>query len=198
MPVKNFRALSLTRDEYARLSPALGKLVKQEGWMVDDRSGMPADEIVRSVRRHAKRNKTRVVIVDYLQLVKRPNRVDNPHQAITDNMNMLSDAAKQDDMAYVIASQLNRGVEQRADKRPQLSDLRESGSIEERAKCVVGIYRGAYYNESPVPGVDFEEGEHAPTHDDFRRQVQLLVLKQSQGETGTVMASWNGPTVTMR
>jgi replicative DNA helicase len=198
VPVKNFRSLSLTRDEYIRLAPAMGKLVKQEGWIVDDRSGLPADELVRSVRRHAKLNKTKVVVVDYLQLLKKPRGITSPHEAITENMNILSDAAKQDDMAYVIASQLNRGVEQRADKRPQLADLRESGSIEERAKCVVGLYRGAYYNERPVAGVDYDEGERAPGDDEFRKQVQLLVLKLSQGDTGTVLASWDGPTVTMR
>lgn len=198
VPVKNFRALTLNRDEYSRLSPAMAKLVKQEGWLVDDRSGMPADELVRSVRRHAARNKTRVVIVDYLQLLKRPRGMDKPHDAITENMNILADAAKQDDMAYVIASQLNRGVESRADKRPQLSDLRESGSIEERAKVVVGLYRGSYYSDRPIPGIDFEEGEHPPSPEEFRKQVQLLVLKQSQGETGTVTATWTGPTVTMR
>jgi replicative DNA helicase len=198
VPVKNFRALTLSREEYSRLGPAMGKLVKQDGWLVDDRSGIPADELVRSVRRHAKRNKTRVVIVDYLQLLKRPKGFDKSHDAITENMNILSDASKQDDMAYIIASQLNRGVEQRADKRPQLADLRESGSIEERAKCVVGLYRGAYYSDRPVAGVDYDEGDRAPGDDEFRRQVQLLVLKLSQGETGTVMANWHGPTVTMR
>jgi replicative DNA helicase len=198
IPVANFGALRLSRDEYARLSPALAKLVKQDGWLVDDRSGMPADELIRSVRRHAKRNKTRVVLVDYLQLLKRPGHCKSVHEGITENMDMLADASKQDDMAYVIMSQLNRGVEQRQDKRPQLTDLRESGSIEERAKCVVGLYRGSYYHGKPLEGIDYDDGERAPSDDEFRKQVQLLVLKLSQGQTGSVMGTWNGPTVTMR
>jgi replicative DNA helicase len=198
VPVKNFRALSLSRDEYARLSPAMGKLIRQEGWLVDDRSGIDAAEIVRSARRHAVRNKTRVVVVDYLQMLKAPRGVANRHEALGENMQTLVDAAKQDNMSYIIGSQLNRDVEKRADKRPQLADLRESGSIEEKAKCVVGLYRGSYYSEHPSVGVDFDDGERAPTLEEFRRQAQLIVLKLSQGETGTVFAEWRGETVTMR
>jgi replicative DNA helicase len=108
----------------------------------------------------------------------------------------LANAAKQDRMAYVVMSQLNREIEKRQDKRPQLSDLRESGSLEERAKCVIGLYRGAYYGK-PIKGIDYHpdwDGHRSPPGDEeHERQIQLHVLKNSNGRTGVAWANWSGP-----
>lgn len=194
VPAEEIRSTKLTVDGMRKLSPAITRLRQRKGWLVDNRSGISADEIVRSVRRHTRDNGTRVVIVDYVQLVKRP-RHHSTHEELTHIVETLADAAKHDGMAYVVMSQLNRGVEQRQDKRPQLSDLRESGSLEERAKCVVAIYRGAYYGQGAKEGVDYEQGEPKPSDHDFERQVQLLILKNSNGATGRVFATWDGPTL---
>lgn len=195
VPAENMRNAELNLDQCGEIAKAIGKL-KGRSWLVDGRSGISADEIVRSVRRHRRQNNTRVVIVDYVQLVKRPPRI-SPHEALTEIVTVLADAAKQDRLAYVVMSQLNRTVESRQDKRPQLSDLRESGSLEERSKCVIGLYRGSYYGK-PIKGIDFDpewEGrKHAPSDDEHAAQVQLLILKNSNGRTGHVWASWNGPT----
>ena len=170
--------------------------LKGRRWIVDGRSGLTADEIVRSVRRHKKANSTNVVIVDYVQLVKGTPRMQR-HEALTEIVTVLADAAKADRMAYVVMSQLNREIEKRPDKRPQLADLRESGSLEERAKCVIGLYRGSFYGE-PTKGVDYAdnwpEHDRRPVGNEWTRAAQLCVLKNSNGRTGTVWATFDGPT----
>jgi replicative DNA helicase len=195
---EKLRNADINRTEVEEVGKALRKLGQRKGWLVDGRSGVTADEIVRSVRRRKRENGTKVVIVDYIQLVKRPPRV-SPHEALSDIITTFADAAKHDKLAYVVMSQLNREIEKRDDKRPQLSDLRESGSLEERSKCVVGVYRGSVYHSKPKDGVDFDsKKERAPAEEEFHRQVQLLVLKNSNGRTGKVTASWSGPTTTIR
>lgn len=201
VPAELMRNVQLSRGQMSEVLTATSKL-RGRPWLVDFRSGITADEIVRTVRRHRRKNGTRVVIVDYLQLIKRPAGMlrASTHEVITENLNVLADAAKHDDMAYVIMSQLNREVEKRQDKRPTKSDLRESGSIEERAKCIVGIYRGSYYGP-PVKGIDWdpEWKGHAyePNAAEHAGQVQLLIMKNSNGPEGTLYARWNGPTTRM-
>lgn len=196
VPAETMRNADLNRGQCDAISrAAMG--MRGRRWLVDGRSGLCADEIVRSVRRHRRSNETRVVIVDYVQLVKRANPRQNAHEALTEIVTVLADAAKQDRLAYVVMSQLNRGVEQRQDKRPQLSDLRESGSLEERSKCVVGLYRGSYYGE-PIKGIDWDpdwKGHgYRPDTEEFAGQAQAIVLKNSNGRTGTAWASWRGET----
>jgi len=194
VPAEEIRAVKFSGGTISKLTNAGNKLRLRQGWLVDDRSGITASEIVRSVRRHRRDNATRVVIVDYIQLVRWPRGISSAHEGLTANIQTLADAAKQDGVAYVVMSQLNRGLEQRNDKRPQLSDLRESGSLEERAKCVVGLYRGSYYGESPKRGIDYGDDEQAPSGDEFRARCDLVVLKNSNGKTGIVRANWDGPT----
>src|SRR5690606_24325936 len=106
-------------------------------------------------------------------------------------------AAKADRMAYVVMSQLSRSIESRQDKRPQLQDLRESGSLEERSKCVVGLYRGAYYGD-PIRDIDWnpewKTHNHKPDPEEHAAQVQLCVIKNSNGRTGVAWGHWHGPT----
>ncbi len=187
-----------TRDDLSRFTQAHAILAGGKlPWVIDDRSGIAADDIVRSVRRHQAKNKTKLVIVDYLQLMKRSAHglAKNRHEAIGESLNELADAAKNDNMAYIVVSQLNRGVEGRDDKRPQEADLRESGTIEERAKCIVALYRGRKYGPDPVDGIDLNlDGSRMSNHV-FNNTVQLLVLKNSQGPAPErVVANWDGPT----
>lgn len=195
VPAELMRNCSLTRDQMDDITRASVSL-RGRRWIVDGRSGITAEEIVRSVRRRRRENQTCVVIVDYVQLVKRNPKL-SAHEALTDIVTVLADAAKQDQIAYVVMSQLNRGVEARQDKRPQLADLRESGSLEERSKCVIGLYRGAYYGE-PIKGIDWSPDwkgrDREPYPEEHAAQIQLEVIKNSNGETGTVFAEWNGPT----
>lgn len=205
VPSEKIRRCDLQRGEMDNLQVALRTLGRRQGWLFDGRSGITAEEIVRSVRRRKKDNKTKVVIVDYIQLVKKPHARMSTHESLGEIITTLADAAKHDGMAYVVMSQLNREIEKREDKRPLMSDLRESGSLEERSKCVVGIYRGAAYG-SPVRGVDYECScpprgrEHfckPPSEEDFASRVELHLLKNSNGQTGKVTVSWHGPTTRM-
>ncbi len=197
VPAEDLRAANLKQGQLSEIAKAMAGL-RGRRWLVDSRSGITADEIVRSVRRHRRGNDTKVVIVDYVQLVKRPPRI-SPHEALTEIVTVLADAAKQDRMAYVVMSQLNREIEKRTDKRPQLADLRESGSLEERSKCVIGMYRGHYYGTKPQKGVDYDDNwkdghTHPPEGPEFAAHMQLCVLKNSNGRTGVVWATWSGPT----
>lgn len=201
---ERIRNCDLQRGHMESLQTALRKLARRQCWLFDDRSGVTAEEIVRSVRRRKKDNRTKVVIVDYIQLVRKPHPRMNTHEALGEIITTFADAAKADGMAYVVMSQLNREIEKRDDRRPQLSDLRESGSLEERAKCVIGVYRGAAYKLPPKRGVDYEcECQtkdaciHTPTDEQFQKQVKLMVLKNSNGRTGVITADWHGPTTRM-
>jgi replicative DNA helicase len=210
VPSQQIRNCALNRGEMGALQDAMRNLARRKGWLFDGRSGITAEEVVRSVRRRKKDNQTKVVIVDYIQLLKKPTFRMSTHEALGESITTLADAAKADGIAYVVMSQLNRDLEKREDRRPQLSDLRESGSLEERSKCVVGVYRGAAYKLPPKRHVDFEcnctdehlralakKGEqcsHVPSDDAFQAQVQLHVLKNSNGPTGCIDATWHGPT----
>jgi replicative DNA helicase len=188
---ESIRNCDIRQGDMQSLQSSLPSL-RTRRWLFDDRSGITAQEIVRSVRRHKKPNQTKLVIVDYIQLVAKPSPRLTTHEALSENISTFADAAKQDSIAYVVMSQLNREIEKREDKRPQLSDLRESGSLEERSKCVIGLYRGSIYGKRPKKGIDYQVQE--PSQEDFEKQIQLLVLKNSNGRTGRVFATWHGPT----
>jgi len=198
VPIGRISSAVMSRDDMSRFAVAQSELTKSgRRWLVDDSSGVTADEVVRSVRRNSRENNTKVVIVDYLQLLRQPkgSRVASRHEMLGETLHVLADAAKNDGIAYLVGSQLNRGVESRSDKRPVESDLRESGTIEERAKCIIGMYRGAKYSETPVKDIDVDDHGHLLNPFDFERTVQLMVLKNSQGPApGRVLATWNGPT----
>ncbi len=198
IPINRIATVDFQQQHFAMFSKAQHELVKKgRPWIVDDRSGITSDEIVRSVRRHRKANGTKVVLIDYLQLVKRSRAslAKSRHEQITETLHELADAAKNDGMAYVVMSQLNREVEKRDDKRPQSSDLRESGTIEERAKTIVAMYRGPKYSQSPQKEIDIDEEGELMSASTYERTVQLLILKNSQGPSpARVLARWDGET----
>ena len=195
------RRAELEREDIAAVTHALVRMVQRTNWLVDDRGSLSAIEIVRAVRRAATKNGTRVVVVDYLNLVRRSPRISE-NEALGQLMQTFAEAAKADDMAYVVLAQLNRDLEKRVDKRPTLPDLRGSGEIEEKCKLAVGLYRGAYYGGKPRRDVDYECDcpeaakvcAHTPSLEDWETQVQLLIMKGGNGPTGRVWGTWDGPT----
>jgi replicative DNA helicase len=201
IPINRIATVDFQRQHFAMFSKAQNELVKKgRPWIVDDRSGITSDDIIRSVRRHRKANNTKVVIVDYVQLIRqsRNSFAKSRHETISELFNELADAAKNDGMAYVIMSQLNRDVEKRDDKRPQQQDLRESGTLEERAKTIVALYRGPKYSPTPQPDIDVGEDGNIMDSATYARSVQLLVLKNSQGPSPVrVLARWDGETTTV-
>ena len=117
-----------------------------------------------------------LVVIDYLQLMGSTLRTDNRVLVISDITRQLKIMAKELDIPVILLSQLSRGPESRNDKRPMLSDLRESGSIEQDADIVLFLYRDAYYNkESQTPNLS-----------------ECIVAKNRHGETGTIQLVWDG------
>ena len=199
VPAETIRRAELTREQFEMLKNGVARLRQRQWWLVDDRSGITARDVIRSYRRAMDKNKTRIVKVDYIQRLRRRDQRMSMHEHMTDAAAELADAAKQDGIAIVAGCQLNRAVEQREDKRPMLSDLRESGSTEELAKCVIGCYRGIYYYPEAVAGVDYDPREEPKPHDaEFAALLLLLVLKNSNGRTGQARGVWDGPTISAR
>jgi len=202
VPAIKIRQADIDRDEVARLYRAVVDLRDRKNWIVDERGGLTAQEVVRAMRRQQDRVGTRVAICDYIQLLKRRDPRMSDHEHLGDAMQTLVESAKVDDVAWVVLSQFNRELEKRVDKRPQLSDLRGSGEIEEKCKIAVALYRGSYYGGRPKRDVDYEcncpeavrSCAHAPSMQQWEEQCQLLVLKGGNGPTGLVMAHWSGAT----
>ncbi len=193
---QDFAQAKLTRGQMADLGSAITRLRLRQGWILDTASTVTADEIVRAVRRDGERNRTRVVIVDYVQMVRPFDRRAPRHEQLDEIITTFANAAKADNVAYVVASQLNRKLEERPDKRPTLADLKESGALEERCKACVMLYRGAVYGP-PVEGRDYKKGDPMPSwgtpESAWERTIELLVTKNTSGATGDLVASWNGP-----
>ena len=122
-------------------------------------------------------------MIDYLQLLQGSSRSsDNRVNEISEISRGLKTLAKELAVPVIALSQLSRAVEQRDDKRPMLSDLRESGSIEQDADCVLFLYREAYYAS--------QQGDDAPVAD--ANTAECIVAKNRHGETSTVPLGWDG------
>lgn len=134
---------------------------------------MTLNKIIAECKRLKIQNGLDVAIIDYLQLIQGLSK-ENRQQEISNISRKLKLAAKELDMTFIALSQLSRGVESRPDKRPKLSDLRESGSIEQDADVVMFLYRDEYYNEE--------------TED--KGILEIIVAKQRDGETGTIKLAW--------
>ena len=173
------RTGKLIDDEWPRLSDAIERL-KTVSLSIDETPGLTTSELRASDRRLARScGKLGLVVVDYLQLMSGSGGGDGENRAtelgeISRGLKML---AKELQCPVIALSQLNRGVEQRTDKRPMMSDLRESGAIEQDADVIMFIYRDDYYNkESKEPGV-----------------AEIIIAKQRNGPTGTVKLTFLKP-----
>lgn len=203
VPATSLRALKLNATQLVDMRRTRDRLRDRKGWIIDDRAGVSAQDIVRSARRHQRENKTRVVVIDYVNLVKRSRRDVEGHEAIEEILAEFQISAKNDGLAYVAVFQLNRNVERRDDRRPVMSDLRDGG--EEKPKIIVGLYRGAHYYGEPKPGIDWDANAPVdstmprcrPTAYEFERTIQLCVIKNNQGPTGVIYAKWDAPTTTI-
>lgn len=159
----------LNRDEWVRLADALRRLTDTKIYL-DDTPAVGVLEMRAKCRRLKAEHGLDVLIVDYLQLMAGRGRIESRQQEVSQISRDLKALAKELDIPVVALSQLSRAPEMRSDHRPQLSDLRESGSIEQDADLVCFIYREEVYN---------------PT-DENRGMAELLIGKQRNGPTGTV------------
>ncbi len=162
----------LTNEDWVRLATSAGVLSGLPMYF-DDTAGITVQQIKAKLRRM---KNIGLVVIDYLQLMTSTLKTDNRVLVISEITRQLKIMAKELDIPVILLSQLSRGPESRNDKRPMLSDLRESGSIEQDADIVMFLYRDAYYNkDSASPNVS-----------------ECIIAKNRHGETGTVNLVWDG------
>ena len=193
---ENLRMGKISAQEFRNLARAAGELESLPLY-IDDTPALTIAALRTRARRLKRQKGIGVIIVDYLQLLSGSGRggQDNSVQEISEISRGLKTLAKDLSVPVIALSQLSRQVEQREDKRPQLSDLRESGSIEQDADIVMFVYREEYYTASrepkrPIEGDDLKTQEaHAEWMRDMERvygMSELIVAKQRHGATGKV------------
>ena len=173
----HLRTGQLSEDEWSNLIMAMGTL-GQSKIFIDDTPGIRIAEIrAKSRRLLQEQGKLGLIVIDYLQLIEGNNR-ESRQQEVSDISRQLKKLAKELKVPVIALSQLSRGVEQRQDKRPVLSDIRESGSIEQDADIVAFLYRDDYYER--------EGGEESERDEQENNVVEVIIEKNRSGARGTV------------
>jgi replicative DNA helicase len=160
----------LEGDDWEKLTMAIGSLSEAQIY-IDDTPGITVADIRAKCRRLKKERGLGMILIDYLQLIQgRGKAGENRQQEVSEISRTLKQIARELEVPVIALSQLSRGVEQRQDKRPMMSDLRESGSIEQDADIVAFLYRDDYYNQ------DTEK----------KNIIEIIIAKQRNGPVGTV------------
>ena len=168
------RTGKLKDDEWAKLVESAG-VISNSGLIIDDTPGINLQQFRSKARKYKLDHDIKIIFIDYLQLMAgNGGRSDNRQQEISDISRALKSLARELNIPIVALSQLNRGVEQREDHRPMLSDLRESGAIEQDADVVMFIYRDDYYNKDT----------------DDKGIAEIIIAKQRNGPIGTIRLVW--------
>lgn len=170
------RSGNLEENDWIKLAQT-AQLLSGSEIFIDDTAGITISEMKAKLRRL---RSVDLVIVDYLQLMSSGKRTDNRVQEVSEMTRNLKLMARELDVPVIVLSQLSRATESRQGHRPMLSDLRESGSIEQDADIVMFLYRESYYQ--------LQEGAPAPEQD----TVECIVSKNRHGETGTAVLLWDG------
>ena len=179
----HLRTGQLTEDEWQNLVVAMGSLSRANIYM-DDTAGIKMSEIRAKCRRLSKETgNLGLVVVDYLQLIEGSN-AENRQQEVSGISRQLKKLAKELHVPVIALSQLSRGVEQRQDKRPVLSDIRESGSIEQDADIVAFLYRDDYYRDEDEDGDD--AGSENEDDENNVGEVEVIIEKNRSGPRGMV------------
>lgn len=168
----------MSDDEWSRLIPA-GDILSRSEMYLDDTPSITVPAMKAKLRRL---KNVQLVVIDYLQLLQSGRRIENRVQEVSDITRNLKILAKELNVPVITLSQLSRQSEQRADHRPQLSDMRDSGSIEQDADIVLFLYRKGYYNDS----------DRSDDEDEDRDSGECIVAKNRHGEMGTVPLHWSG------
>lgn len=164
---------NLTDTDWEKLIESAGTIGKSK-LIIDDTPGISISELRSKCRKYKLEHDLKLIIIDYLQLMSGSGRSDSRQQEISDISRSLKALARELHVPVVALSQLSRAVEQRPDHRPMLSDLRESGAIEQDADVVMFIYRDDYYNK------DTEQ----------KNIAEIIIAKQRNGPIGTVNLVW--------
>ena len=194
IPSDKLRKGELTENDSIALSDTY-KEIHNLKFFFDDSPNLTVSELRSKLRRYKNNYNIKLVLIDYLQLIKPEGNKDNRVNELSEITRNLKQLAKEFDLPVVSLSQLSRQVESRDDKRPLLSDLRESGSIEQDADVVMFIYRESYYlqRNEPTRGSDESQESYQKKHDAWKdrneevfNKAELIVAKQRNGPTGKV------------
>jgi replicative DNA helicase len=191
---ENLRMGRISQQEFRSLARAAAELQSLPLY-IDDTPGLTIAALRTRARRLKRQKGIGMVIIDYLQLLQgtgKGSSGDNRVQEISEISRGLKQLAKELDVPVMALSQLSRAVEQREDKRPQLSDLRESGSIEQDADIVMFIYREDYYLAAKQPADDHPD--FAAWQEEMARnygRAEIIVAKQRHGSTGKVRVKFD-------
>jgi replicative DNA helicase len=169
--LNNIRSGSLSDDEWSRLARRMGE-ISEAPLFIDDSPNLSMMEIRAKARRLKQRHNLKLIVIDYLQLMSSGKRVENRQQEVSEFSRHLKLMAKELNIPVIAISQLNRGPEQRTDKKPMLSDLRESGSIEQDADVVIMLHRDDMYDSQNRTG-----------------EADLIVAKHRNGPTAKITVS---------
>ena len=170
---QSIRSGDLKDEDWAMLMES-ARLIGESGLIIDDTPGISITELRSKCRKYKLEHNLGLVIIDYLQLMSGGKKTESRQQEISEISRSLKALAREISCPVIALSQLSRAVEQRPDKRPMLSDLRESGAIEQDADVVMFIYRDDYYNrDSEEAGVS-----------------EIIIGKQRNGPTGTIKLGW--------
>ena len=193
VPSDQIRRGDMTEKEFRRFVEA-AKSLEACPLFIDDTPALPITQLAARARRLKRTNGLDVLIVDYLQLVRPASSKDSRVNEVSEITQGLKAIAKELDIPVIALSQLSRQVENRDDKRPQLSDLRESGSIEQDADVVMFVYRGEYYKEREKPN-DHEIEKMAAWQaemEELHGKAEIIIGKQRHGPIGTIDLSFEG------
>ena len=170
---QSIRTGNLTDEDWSKLIEGAGVIGKSH-LIIDDTPGISVTELRSKCRKFKMEHNLGIIIIDYLQLMTGSKRSESRQQEISDISRSLKAVARELNVPVVALSQLSRAVEQRPDHRPMLSDLRESGAIEQDADVVMFIYRDDYYNKDTAkPNV-----------------AEIIIAKQRNGAIGTIELAW--------
>ena len=193
VPSEQIRRGDMNETEFRRFVEA-AKSLEACPLYIDDTPALPISQLAARARRLKREHGLDALIVDYLQLVKGTGKGENRVNEISEISQGLKAIAKELDIPVIALSQLSRQVESRDDKRPQLSDLRESGSIEQDADVVMFVFREEYYKEREKPG-DHELERMATWQEEMERlhgRAEVIIGKQRHGPIGSVDLSFEG------
>ncbi|MEM7072676.1 MAG: replicative DNA helicase [Pseudomonadota bacterium] len=194
IPSDRIRRGAITQDQFSELSLAANRL-SEIPLYIDDTPSMNVNSLHQRARRFKRTHGLELIIIDYLQLLMPSRRHESRVQEVSEITRVLKAVARELDVPVLALSQLSRQVEQREDKRPQLSDLRESGSIEQDADVVCFIYRPEYYLSKSHPEQRESESDdhyhtrlqrHETALSEKRNLAELIIAKQRHGPTGVI------------
>ena len=193
IPSNQIRRGDFTESEFRRIVDA-AKELEAAPLFIDDTPALPISQLAARARRLKRTHGLDALFVDYLQLVRGAGRTENRVNEISEITMGLKAIAKELNIPVIALSQLSRQVENREDKRPQLSDLRESGSIEQDSDVVMFVFREEYYKEREKPG-DNELDKMVIWQEEMERlhgRAEVVIGKQRHGPIGSVELSFEG------